>query len=578
MPIIDPRKKPNVRPGIGANPATPVGQRPNVLSGIDTGIKTIPVEGDEIAPNPNIDPTQVNTNTGIPDPAFNVGDQFNQAQSQGQFEGGNILSGLDPALQKQIQENILAQASGTAFDSAAAASNLAFDRQAENMRARAGAGGGALGQGGAKAAQQTTEQNILSGIADRNVTQDVAKQNLMQQGTALGLNLAGQNEQSKQFAKNLQLAFTGLAADQSNLMTKLTVDQQNMLTQIDWDKAKTTQNLATQLQALGMQITSTEKMQASADWLKQQGVDLAEAQLKGFMGQDGNWVMGSQQLQTMAFQAQMNSQSGKAFHDYLATNLDAGIDDPAVKQLGQALWESMGNEGEADDNWIKARIQAARDPRLTNLISGTMFQLDQALENGDLTQEQYDKAVDYIVNNLFDPDVEDGPGDGSGTSKENYDTFFYESDRPTGFDVSFEDWKDAGSPNSWEDYITNLTDNVKDIDDLVSDGAVSITRKELEQIGAAYDAGSEEIVDKYGISDDSILAEQLRNPHTIKAKTHEEAKKIFKIIEEEGVGNIITTPEGETILMLSAKGNDDYDSLTMTYVNIKTGETGKIKF
>jgi hypothetical protein len=516
------------------------------------------------------DGTQVNTGTAVPPPGFDLREELNKLKAQGFFQGGDVLGNLSPNIGEGIEQNISSLVGGGAGADMRSASNEAFARGAKHLRSRAAGAVSGLGQGDAVQSQQGVEQAILGGASENILRQNVADQQLRMEGARLGLNLAQVNEQSKQFGQNLQLAFTGMAGDQQNLLTNLTANQQNLLTKLDFDKAINSENLASQMERMGMNIASAEKLAADKNYLLQQGIDLDTARLKGYRDPvTGEWVMGSQQLATIQATALMNSQAGKGFHDYLAINLDADLSDPAVQQLGQGLWESLGNTGEAPRDWVKARILAARDPRLTNVIVGTEHLLSQALQSGAITQEQFDDAMDNFVNGVIDPDVED---DKDVPAKETF-TIWKGEQVPSDFggDISQKDWEDAGKPDSWEEYVVNVVKNIDTEGDLVSDGKLIITKKELAQIGDAINAGSEEIQGEYGVPEDSLFYDHFINQSDLSGSERRETERNAK----ENIGKIIKTPDGS--FMVLSVGMDPI-STRVKVINTDTGKTETISW
>lgn len=369
----------------------------------------------------------------------------------------NILSTLDPELQALIEKNIQGFASGEAFAAQKAASSEAFARAAGQVRAAAGgAAGGLIGQGAAVTAQQDTEQAILSAVGQKGLQDALAQQDMIMKGTGMAVDLAKMNTAQQNFLSELDFKFTGLNAQNQQFFANLTSQEKMFL-----------ENLNSQEGLLAMQLKSNEKIQADKNWLAQQGIDLNSAQLYGYEDADGNWVMGSLQLQSLAFENSMKTQAGQSFANYITANKNTNIDDPAVMQLGQALWESLGNKGPVPKDWVEARIESVRDPSLTNPILGMKSMLDEAVTSGDMTQEEADLAWAGFKDMMFNleqweigPDgipVKKDSGDDDDPDKTTKELFTDWADKniPHEFidSVTQQDWVDAGKPDTWEDFI-----------------------------------------------------------------------------------------------------------------------------
>lgn len=280
---------------------------------------------------------------------FSMADQLQQKQDAGEFKQ-DFLSGLSPGLGNQLQQNIKDFASGDAMEAQRSANNQALATQIRNMRASLGGQlAGQIGQGGALAGQQMIEQNVLSSMANKGLQEQLQETQMRQQGTQMGMQLAGQQQAAKQFGQNLEMGY--------------------------------------QKSAL------SEKMAEDQNWLQQQGINTDQAQLFGYTDQNGNHVPGSMEIQAQQFQQALNSQAGQSFASYITANKNATINDPAVKNLAQNMWNGMGMEGNVPDWWAEQRIASLRDPKLTNPIIGTMDLIDQAYQSGSLgnmTPEQYE--------------------------------------------------------------------------------------------------------------------------------------------------------------------------------------------
>lgn len=533
--------------------------------------------------------TQVNTGTGIPNPEFDLRNEVQDLRTGGFFQGGNILGNLDPQLQQSIQGNILDLTTGQAGAAQRAAANEANIRNAANARART-ADTGTLGQGASIQAQQGVEQDIRAGTSDAIIQQNMADQKLRQQGTLLGLNLAQQNEQSKQFAKNLELAFMGMAGDQQNLLTKLTVDQQNLLTKLDFDKAINSENLATQLEMLGMSITSKEKLETDKNWLIQQGIDFEKAKWEGYEDENGNWVMGTQQLEMIQHTALMNSQAGQSFASYVQGNLNADLSDPALRNLGNELWKALGNDGEAPDWWINARIEAVKDPRLTNPIIGTIAFMEEALASGKLGpngQEVFDNFLNGFINDLT------GTGSGTTTDPEikNIDTFNTFSERipttPEGDAVTQEYWELAGKPKTWEEF--QAADILGDIDIIDENG--DIVTKNLNKVHDAIKMGNTQATKKFKM--DSEIESTLEHLWANKKQVAGPEAESLKRELEKSIGKIFyfpgsnARPKGDYVIRkvfekeelvtgIQIPGNEKYYRTIIEVMNVKTNKIEEI--
>ncbi len=380
---------------------------------------------------------------------------------------GNILANLDPALQEQIKKNILGMTSGSMFDANQALSDQSFAAQAQNMRAQGGAFNAPnIGQGAANRGQQAIEQGIMEQLSNKSLQDNVAKNQLMQQGTQFGTNLAAQNAQNAMQAAQLASS-----------------EKQNAMGIISNEKLSNEANFL------------TEKLAQDANYLQQQGIDSNNAHTFGYTDANGNHVKGTLEMQTEQMDSLMKSQAGEGFSSYLSANLNSDINDPAVQQLGQKLWESFGNQGQAPKWWVDQRIAAVRDPALTNPIVGTQKVLQEAVDAGIVTQDQFDSFMGEFTKQMLDisgtsttPTTTNGANEQSEINKmlsdeESFDEFattLPDSIQDPNLEVA--DWVDIGKPNAedfnkWykkndgEDYlkikesIPNVEANMKDTDD-----------------------------------------------------------------------------------------------------------------
>lgn len=366
--------------GIGAQPLQqPVQpqiapQQTNVLSGLNQPTpqpQPVPPKtvGGEITPSIGILPTP--TPTPTPPPPIVGPTQpdllpTDTTPIQVTPQDANILSSLNPELAALVQQAIQDQVSGAGFGAAKAVGDEAFATATQQYRAQGGAGA-ALGQGSANARQNTTEAQILQAVGQKGLQDALGLQESISKGIGQAVDLAKLNTSQSNFLNELQFKYDGLASQKD-------------------------------LQAI--QINANAKLAADKNWLVQQGIDLENAKLYGYEDANGNWVMGSLQMNNAIFQSQMNSAAGQSFANYITANPNTNIDDPAVQAQGQALWEALGNEGPVDQQWLQARIEAVKDPSLTNPIMGTKAMLDAAVESGDISQEQADEFFDNFLKQL----------------------------------------------------------------------------------------------------------------------------------------------------------------------------------
>jgi len=290
---------------------------------------------------------------------YNVFNDLKAKQGTGAFAGGNTLSNVDPALQNQINQNLLGYASGTMGQAQKDLSNQSFAAQAKNMRAQGGAFNAPnIGQGAANRNQQAIEQGIMSQLSNKNLQDRVFDEDLRKFGTQAGIGLAQQNEQSKQFGQNLEQNYS--------------------------------------------QMALTEKLTADQNYLQQQGVDMQKAGLYGYTDAQGNKIPGTLEIQGTQHKAMLSSQAGQSFANYITANKSSDINDPAVQKMGQALWESTGNTGPAPGWWTEQRIAAIRDPELTNPILGTQSMLQEAVNAGAISKEQFDGFMGEFTKGMLE--------------------------------------------------------------------------------------------------------------------------------------------------------------------------------
>lgn len=213
-----------------------------------------------------------------------------QGQVPGDYKGGNILDFLSGDMKDLYESNLEGMLSGDAFAPYKAASNEAFARASQNIRARsAGGAGGVLGQGAATSAQQEAEQSVLSGLATKGIEEGMAESELKKAGMGMAFDLAQAGESSSQFWGSLEQAKE--------------LAEKGMLSQ---EKLKQ------------MQITSNEKLAEDSNWLIQQGIDTENAKLFGYEDKDGKWVKGSLEIneEKWGFEKDMwqNEQAWASFH------------------------------------------------------------------------------------------------------------------------------------------------------------------------------------------------------------------------------------------------------------------------
>lgn len=433
----------------------------------------------------------------------------------------NILSTLDPELQALIEKNIQGFASGEFFAAQKAASSEAFARAAGQVRAAAGGAAGELiGQGAAVTAQQDTEQAILSAVGQKGLQDALAQQDMIMKGTGMAVDLAKMNTAQQNFLSELDFKFTGLNAQNEQFFANLTSQEKMFL-----------ENLNSQEGLLAMQLKSNEKIQADKNWLAQQGIDLNSAKLYGYEDADGNWVMGSLQLQSLAFENSLKTQAGQSFANYITANKNTNIDDPAVMQLGQALWESLGNKGPVPKDWVEARIESVRDPSLTNSIIGTKTMLEEAVANGTITQEEADKFWKNFM------DILSG-GDGSG------------------------DGPDITTGNPFGDSGLNF-----------------FPEQEQKDVIDAIEAGNKEVIDAFlhtGTEVSQLITDSsVKNGEIFQNKVHDQPIKgleglVGKVVEIDGVNYIIVKTDERTF---NEGTGAEHSSQRIHLLDPKTGET-----
>jgi len=417
-------------------------------------------------------------------------------------QDANILDSLNPELAQLVENALQAQVSGEALNPQLAAGNEAFARASQQARvAGGGAAAGQLGQGAANTAQQAIEQQILSAVGQKGLQEAIAMQEMVSQGIGKAVDLAKMNTAQGNFLTILDKDVQSLNQADKQFFANL-MSQEEMLNL----------KLTSQKGLLAMQIKSNEKLAQDSNFLQQQGIDLENAKLYGYEDQNGEWVMGTLQMQSLAFQNSLNSQAGQGFANYITANPNADINDPALQNLGQALWESLGNDGPVDQAWLEARIAAVNDPSLTNPIIGTKAMLDDAVANGAITQEKADEFWENFMKTLSgaegdDDDDDDDDDDGDLTTKQQF-TKWAEDNMPPEFKdtITQQDWVNAGKPKTWEEFLANSQQG--DPDDTTTppifgdDGTLAMTDKDINNIISQIEQGVNAVIGKYRAAQD----------------------------------------------------------------------------
>lgn len=553
----------------------------NIMSGFAAPATTIP--GQQAI---NSDPKQVigqitpPTDTTIPTgPTGPIGpgpdqpsidgsteEYLNKLKEQGYFDGGDILDMLPPEMKEQILSNIYGMSSGQFFDPYKTQSQEAFARAAQQLRGRAGGMlSGQLGQGAAVKGMQATEGDIMAGLSDKMLADQIAKGEMQMTGTQMGLGLAESNVAQQNFLKSLEKSYVDLSSQEKQLLAKLDVEQSMHM-----------EGLQKQLEMLGMQIASEEKMFKDKVWLQQQNIDLDKAKLYGYEDENGNHVMGLLEMQHLQFQSGMNSQAGLDFSSYINANLQSGIDDPALHNLGQKLWESYGNTGDVPDWWLEQRIAAVKDPNLTNPIIITENMFKQALENGTITQEQYDEFMQFFTDFITNPGGDD---DTDLTPKQKYEEFMAlhvpdEYQDQFTYDV----WVAAGRPTSWEDYTgSNDFSNYGDIAIFENGvGKVQMDIDDINRIIQGIEDNDPIAKSKYLLPEDSELSELVNNPKDFSGDVTAE----MKTLANDSVGKLIKLSGGEYGVVLGGTFYDGPEGrgVYLVYIDPKTGNQKEKKF
>lgn len=419
-------------------------------------------------------------------------------------QDANILSSLNPDFAKLVEEAIQNQLSGTAMGAQFAANNEAFARASQQARTAGGAAAaGQLGQGSANQVQQQTEQAILSAVGQKGLQEAVAMQNMISNGIGQAVDLAKLNTAQSNFLMNLDKDIQALNQSDNQFFANLASNKDLLGMKLSSEKVLNQ-----------MQIDATAKLAEDANFLTQQGIDLESAKLYGYEDANGNWVMGSLQIQGIAFQNALNSQAGQSFANYITANPNTDINDPAVQKQGQALWESLGNEGPVDQAWLEARIEAVKDPSLTNPIIGTKAMLDDAVASGAISQENADIFWKNFIDTLsgvsgddVDPDID--PVDQ--TTKQLF-ADWAENNLPVDFkdSVTQQDWVDAGKPETWEEFLKatqigpdnttgpDTTTPTKPIWD-TKNGAIAMTDEDIGKIIEKINQGFGPVINKYAM-------------------------------------------------------------------------------
>jgi len=526
---------------------------------------TDPIGPDKPPPDP-FDPGGYDPD--IQDPTADV---LQQLKDQGYFESLGILEGLPPGMKEQMLKNLQDMMSGGMFDPYKSQSDESFARAAQQMRSQAGGMfAPQLGQGAAEKGMQGIEQNIMAGLTDKQLADQIAKGELMKEGTMMGMDLAKANEAKDQFLKNLQLQYQGMTSDENKL-----------LAQLDLQGAMHMDSLKTQLQSLGMQIYSDEKLAADKNWLLQQGIDLDSAKMYGYTDQNGNHVMGELEMMALQFQAGMNSQAGLDFSSYVNANLEAGLDDPALQNLGQKLWESYGNEGDVPEWWLEQRILAAKDPKLTNPIIQQQMMMQQALDAGIITQEQYDDFMEMFTDMLTQGDDDDDL-----TDKQTYEEWWAENVPAEYQDLmNFDEWVAAGRPTNWQDYLdykegggpgggSDLVDPDRTNESLI------MPVEDILEIFKSIDDGDPYVTQKYGLSEDSDLYNFSQEPYEgVEISTEKKEKYIKMGLEHRG--RIVKAPNGKKYVIVNAEygeytGGEFVNAVYLIGIDPETGYRKKI--
>lgn len=120
----------------------------------------------------------------------------------------------------------------------------------------------------------------------------------------------------------------------------------------------------------------------------------AVAMYRGYYRQSQELSLKGQDLANKTAQAALDAmkqnQTGTQLATYLSTHLNAGLSDPAVKNLVQGYWESLGNKGPVPAEWAKQQVDATRDVRVNTQIGKMNYDIDQQVAQGVMTKEQGD--------------------------------------------------------------------------------------------------------------------------------------------------------------------------------------------
>ena len=176
----------------------------------------------------------------------------------------NLNPGNDPVT-AAAYKTVGSQISGDAYDPYKTAANEALQTSAKNLRAQtASTSAPNLGQGAATAAQQGTEQNIMSQLSTTQVSEQQGEEQMKNQGIAnyntLG-NLALANK-SQTFTENQQAYSDAIAAKDPNAAaaaySKMYPGQTLDTTQLQKDIANTNTLTGQQINAGSLGLTSTQ--------------------------------------------------------------------------------------------------------------------------------------------------------------------------------------------------------------------------------------------------------------------------------------------------------------------------------
>lgn len=421
---------------------------------------------------------------------------------------GNMWSRVDQGVKAGYDQTLQGMLDGSAYDPFASAEQEALARAEANQRAATAGQLNRFGlgkQGTGLQAAQGTEQQLLSNRFDANARQGMARQEMRERGMGearglaqaeerfrqsgeyIKLGAAQFNEGQRQFDANMQRGYDQLNEGSRQFDT----GQQNWERIFNEDRRRYEDTEA--WRAFEQSLALGSDGDVAAAYKAATGKDLDPAAIEQYRGYQRTATEQGLEAGELALSSQKSAQASGDFANYLGTHLDLrdmpieqAMQDQGFRNAAQSLWESVGGEGDVPAGFADFQRKAANDPRLTNAITATNDQIDQALAAGSIDQETAELLKGATTAGLLmgfkknpetgkvEFDTEwwtdmmsagaggttvnvGGPNDSTPPDPDAYSEF--KSNVPEGESVpSMQDWQNAGSPSGWKGYTRGIAE------------------------------------------------------------------------------------------------------------------------